>query len=125
MIPTSPIEVRRAGPAAAATVLLLLRVTERTVMSVMGWSGTAMAARYQHVVASVRRDVAIQVGGLLWKPPAAPASPAPAKENGEEGPRRPRSGLNARNCNQTTNAGRSLSGRPGVSPVQAGGSGGI
>jgi integrase len=52
----------------AATVLLLLGVTERTVMSVMGRSSTAMAARYQHVVAAVRRDVAVQVGGLLWTP---------------------------------------------------------
>jgi hypothetical protein len=34
----------------------------------------------------VRRDVAIQVGGLLWKPPAAPDSPAPADEAGGEGP---------------------------------------
>jgi len=49
----------------AATVLLLLGVTERTVVSVMGWSSTAMAARYQHVVAAVRRGVADQVGGLL------------------------------------------------------------
>lgn len=56
----------------AATVLLLLGVTERTVMSVMGWSSTAMAARYQHVVASIRRDVADQVGGLLWQPPTDP-----------------------------------------------------
>lgn len=53
----------------AATVLLLLGVPERTVMSVMGWSSTAMAARYQHVVDEVRRGVADQVGGLLWAPP--------------------------------------------------------
>jgi integrase len=33
----------------AATVLLVLGVPERTVMSVMGWSSTTMAARYQHV----------------------------------------------------------------------------
>lgn len=52
----------------AATVLLL-GVPERTVMSVMGWSSTAMAARYQHVGAAMRRGVADQVGGLLWKPP--------------------------------------------------------
>jgi len=37
-------------------------------MSLMGWSNTAMAARYQHVVASIRRDVATKVGGLPWKP---------------------------------------------------------
>jgi hypothetical protein len=32
-------------------------------MSVMGWSSTAMAARCQHVTASMRRGVAGQVGG--------------------------------------------------------------
>lgn len=50
----------------AATVLLVLGVPERTVMSIMGWSTTAMAARYQHVTAPIRRDVARRVGGLLW-----------------------------------------------------------
>jgi integrase len=53
----------------AATVLLLLGVTERTTMAVMGWSNTAMAARYQHVIAAIRQDVAKQVGGLLWEAP--------------------------------------------------------
>ena len=62
----------------AATVLLLLGVTERTVMAVMGWSSTAMAARHQHVVAAVRRDLAVQVGGLLWRPPVAGEGPPPA-----------------------------------------------
>jgi hypothetical protein len=42
------------------------------------WSSTAMAARHQHVVAAVRRDVAIQVGGLLWRPPGAGEGPPPA-----------------------------------------------
>jgi integrase len=56
----------------AATVLLLLGVPERTVMGIMGWSNTAMAARYQHVTAAIRRDVAERVGGLLWKPSTAP-----------------------------------------------------
>jgi integrase len=50
----------------AATVLLVLGVPERTVMSVMGWSSTAMVARYQHVTDPIRRMVADQVGGLLW-----------------------------------------------------------
>jgi hypothetical protein len=27
-----------------------------------------MAARYQHITAAIRRDVAQRVGGLLWKP---------------------------------------------------------
>jgi hypothetical protein len=34
----------------------------------MGWSNTAMAARYQHITAAIRQDVATQVGGLLWRP---------------------------------------------------------
>jgi len=55
----------------AATVLLLLGVPERTVMAVMGWSNTAMTARYQHVTAAMRRTVAGQVGGLLWTPPTS------------------------------------------------------
>ncbi|MFN2497182.1 MAG: tyrosine-type recombinase/integrase [Pseudonocardiaceae bacterium] len=56
----------------AATVLLLLQIPDRTVMAIMGWSNTAMAARYQHIISAIRRDVATSVGGLLWKP-AAPA----------------------------------------------------
>lgn len=50
----------------AATVLLVLGVPERTVMGIMGWSSTAMAARYQHVTDPIRRQVADQVDGLLW-----------------------------------------------------------
>jgi integrase len=50
----------------AATVLLLLGVPERAVMEFMGWSNTAMAKRYQHITAGLRRDVASRVGGLLW-----------------------------------------------------------
>jgi integrase len=50
----------------AATVLLVLGVPERTVMAIMGWSSTSMAARYQHVTDPIRRTVAAQVGGLLW-----------------------------------------------------------
>ncbi len=37
-------------------------------MGVMGWSNTAMAARYQHITTAVRRDVAERIGGLLWRP---------------------------------------------------------
>lgn len=43
-------------------------VSERAVMGLMGWSTTAMAARYQHMVDTVRRDIARQVDGLIWKP---------------------------------------------------------
>ncbi|MBD9704090.1 tyrosine-type recombinase/integrase [Streptomyces sp. ID01-12c] len=52
----------------AATVLLILGVSERAVMGLMGWSTTAMAARYQHMVDSVRSDVARQIDGLIWAP---------------------------------------------------------
>ncbi|MGA5321861.1 tyrosine-type recombinase/integrase [Streptomyces seoulensis] len=52
----------------AATVLLILGVSERAVMGLMGWSTTAMAARYQHMVDTVRNDVARQVDGLIWEP---------------------------------------------------------
>jgi integrase len=50
----------------ATTVLLLSGVPERTVLGIMGWSNTAMAARYQHITATIRRDVAQRVRGLLW-----------------------------------------------------------
>lgn len=50
----------------AATVLLILGVPERAVMGLMGWSTTAMAARYQHITGAVRGDVADRVGGLIW-----------------------------------------------------------
>jgi integrase len=50
----------------AATVLLILGVPERTVMGVMGWSNTSMAARYQHVTDPIRREVAGRVDGLIW-----------------------------------------------------------
>ena len=54
----------------AATMLLVLGVPERTVMGVMGWSSTSMAARYQHVTDPIRRDVAARMGDLLWSPEA-------------------------------------------------------
>ncbi|MEV6287128.1 site-specific integrase [Kribbella sp. NPDC051770] len=50
----------------AATMLLALGVTERAAMGIMGWSSTAMAARYQHMTDPIRRDIAKRVGGLLW-----------------------------------------------------------
>lgn len=56
----------------AATVLLLLGVSERLVMAIMGWSSSAMAARYQHVTDGMRRSVAEQVDGLIWRRPDKP-----------------------------------------------------
>ncbi|MGP3950094.1 tyrosine-type recombinase/integrase [Streptomyces sp. 7N604] len=61
----------------AATVLLILGVSERAVMGLMGWSSTSMAARYQHMVDSVRESIAKQVDGLLWEPESS--SPPPTR----------------------------------------------
>ena len=52
-------------------MLLVLGVPERTVMGIMGWPSTSMAARYQHVTDAIREVVAAQVGGLLWAEVAA------------------------------------------------------
>lgn len=53
----------------AATFLLVLGVTERAVMDVMGWSKIDMAQRYMHVPDELRRRIAAQLGGLLWTSP--------------------------------------------------------
>jgi integrase len=53
----------------AATVLAILAVPTPTAMAIMGWSSAEMAARYQHVLDSIRKGVADQVGGLLWDAP--------------------------------------------------------
>ncbi len=48
-------------------LLLVLGVPERTVMEIMDWPTTAMAARYQHVTGPFRRGVGAYVEGLLWQ----------------------------------------------------------
>lgn len=53
----------------AATMLLALGVPERAAMGGMGWSSTAVAARYQHVTDPIRQDIAQRVDGLLWAVP--------------------------------------------------------
>jgi integrase len=60
----------------AATVLLVLRQSTPTVMSLMGWSSESMAARYQHVTDALRSEVASQVGELIWDT-AAKRRPGP------------------------------------------------
>jgi len=49
-------------------MLLVLGVNQRAVMGLMGWSNSSMTTRYQHLTPELRRDVAEQVGGLLWVP---------------------------------------------------------
>jgi integrase len=50
----------------AATVLAILNVPTTHAMAMMGWSSAETAARYQHMLDSIRRGVADQVGGL-WE----------------------------------------------------------
>ena len=45
-------------------------------MALMGWSSAAMVTRYQQLSGTIRRDVAKQVGGLLW------ADAGPSSEHG-------------------------------------------
>lgn len=59
----------------AATVLLILGVSERAVMSVMGWATTAMAARYQHVTDPIRQAIAMQLDGLIFPSTEAEQEP--------------------------------------------------
>ena len=50
----------------AATILLLLGVSERAVIDIMGWSTGKMTLVYQHITAGVRQDVAGRVGTFIW-----------------------------------------------------------
>jgi len=63
-------------------VLLILAVPTPTAMAIMGWSSAAMATRYQHVLDCIRKDVARQVGGLLWEPAGDPADD---EDDGDDG----------------------------------------
>ncbi len=55
----------------AATTLLLLGVSERAVIDIMGWSSAKMTMVYQHITDSVRKDVAAKVGSFIWGTPEA------------------------------------------------------
>ena len=50
---------------------LALGVHERTIMSDLGWSTTAMVSRYAHVVAPIHSDVESRLDVLLWSSPTA------------------------------------------------------
>jgi len=45
-------------------MLLILGVPERAVMGLMGWSTTAMAARYQHITGAA--GVTWRSAWLIW-----------------------------------------------------------
>jgi integrase len=59
-----------------ATLLLILKVPDRTSQGLMGWSDPSMPARYQHLVTEVRTDVADRLGKLVWKPEEEPKNKA-------------------------------------------------
>jgi integrase len=63
----------------AATVLLLLGVHERTAMSVLGWSTTAMVSRYAHVIAPIHSDVASRGRSPCGGPSVSPCQLAVAE----------------------------------------------
>ena len=50
----------------AATTLLLLGVSERAVIDIMGWSTAKMTLVYQHITDGVRKDIAGRVGDFIW-----------------------------------------------------------
>lgn len=70
----------------AATVLLILGISDAVVDSIMGWEpgkSARMRRRYQHMTGPVLQQTAAKVGGLLWGPgpdalvPKRNGSPAP------------------------------------------------
>ncbi|MGW1539322.1 tyrosine-type recombinase/integrase [Streptomyces sp. NPDC002309] len=74
----------------AATVLLILGVSDAVVDAIMGWEpgkSARMRRRYQHLTSRVLKDTAAKVGGLLWgtdetagsAAPEADQSPIPAE----------------------------------------------
>lgn len=50
----------------AATVMHTIGTSDRSIMSLMGWSNTAMLARYAHMANEVRTEVAYRQARLLW-----------------------------------------------------------
>ena len=62
----------------AATVLLLLGVSERAMTGIMGWSNPAMARRDAHMIDAIHHDIADRIDGLLW----SQGDDAPSPRNG-------------------------------------------
>jgi integrase len=69
----------------AATVLAILAVPTPTAMAIMGWSSAAMATRYQHVLDSILKGVAGQVGGLLWDAPESDPAASNDEDDSDDG----------------------------------------
>ena len=45
---------------------MLLGVSERAMMGIMGWSNPAMARLYAHMIDAIHHDIADRIDGLLW-----------------------------------------------------------
>ena len=50
----------------AATFLLVQGVDQRVVMSLFGWTSSAMTTRYQHVVPELVQEANRRMSRLLW-----------------------------------------------------------
>ena len=50
----------------AATFLLVQGVDQRVVMSMFGWTSSAMTSRYQHVVPELVEEANRRMSSLLW-----------------------------------------------------------
>ena len=69
----------------AATVLLLLGISDTAVDKVMGWEpGGAMRRRYQHATDPVLQSIAERVGNALWSGAGAASKDGPGEE--DDGP---------------------------------------
>jgi integrase len=51
-----------------ATLLLVQGVDQRVVMDMLGWTSSAMANRYQHVVSELQTQAADRVADVLFSP---------------------------------------------------------
>lgn len=85
----------------AATTLLLLGVSERAVIDIIGWSTAKMTLVYQHITDAVRKDVADKVGAFIWGDTVqtpesrAPMTDRPSKPYRAGSATVPHGGLNA------------------------------
>ena len=61
-------------------------------MGIMGWSSTAMAARYRHITDPIRLEVAARVDGLIWSGAADDTAIAETTETKTETTRQPGDG---------------------------------
>lgn len=59
----------------AATSMLLIGIEPKVVMSLLGWTQTAMLDRYQHVLDEMKVDAATRIGDAMFGVPEGPPPP--------------------------------------------------